>query len=202
MIGAMAAEWLKMRKRPAVWVLGLVLLAVLFTLGYFIGWILLSHPPANSQFPAGTKPSDFKVAYYPQNFVRQAIGFASTLGGAIVLILGVLAAGSQYGWDTWKTIFTQRPGRVTVWLGKVVITAVLVAIAVVLHYLVAATASVILATVDGVSYTWPAASDIARGMAATWLIWMMWACFGLLLSVLFKQSALAIGIGLVYLLAG
>ena len=33
-------------------------------------------------------------------------------------MLGVFALGSDYGWDTLKTLFTQRPGRLRVFAAK------------------------------------------------------------------------------------
>ena len=39
-------------------------------------------------------------------------------------ILGVLSVGSEFGWGTWKTLLTQRPGRLTVFGAKLVALAV------------------------------------------------------------------------------
>jgi hypothetical protein len=43
-------------------------------------------------------------------------------------------------------------------------------------------------------------SQVVAGLATTWLIWSWYAAFGGFLAYLFKQSALAIGLGLAYLL--
>ena len=35
-------------------------------------------------------------------------------GGVLALMLGVLTLGSEYGWGTLRTLFTQGPGRLRV----------------------------------------------------------------------------------------
>jgi ABC-2 type transport system permease protein len=40
--------------------------------------------------------------------------------------------------------------------------------------------------------------DIVKGLGAGWLIFEFWAIFGFALATLFRQSALAIGLGLAY----
>jgi ABC-2 type transport system permease protein len=199
-IGALKGEWLKMRKRPGVWVLFAILLAALVLLEYVIGWLYLTYAPAGGSFPAGTTAADYKVGVYPENFIKNSLSGGATVGAAIALILGVLSMGSEYGWGTLKTTFTQRPSRTIMWAAKLVALGGLIAILVVLFYAFAAASSILLASVDGVSYTWPALNEIARAVGATWLVFVMWASLGMLLSVLLRQSALAIGIGLVYVL--
>jgi len=65
----------------------------------------------------------------------------------------------------------------------------------------AALASLIIALGDHQSITWPAAIDIVKAVGATWLIFESWTLFGMALAYLFRQSAMAIGIGLAYVLA-
>jgi ABC-type transport system involved in multi-copper enzyme maturation permease subunit len=197
-IGAVSAEWLKIRKRPAVWVLAGVLLGILALLGYALTWFFLSNPPRGSTFPPGTSAADFKKAVYPVNFVRNALSGSGTVGSAIALILGVLTVGSEFGWGTFKTVYTQRPGRITALCARLVVLGATVAIFVLAFYLTAAVCSVVLALVDGVAIVWPNPYDIVRALASTWLTWSLWTGFGVTLSFLFRQAALAIGLGLVY----
>jgi ABC-2 type transport system permease protein len=198
--GAIAGESLKMLRRPAVYVLGTILLAILVLISYLLGWLFLTYPPAGTRFPQGVTAADLKKAFYPVNMVREALTNASVLGGVLALILGVLAVGSEYGWGTLKTILTQRPGRLEVFLAKVVAVAGTLAVFAVLNLAAAATMSVLLGLADQQPLTFPDPVQIAAGLGATWLIWNWYAAFGAFLAYSFRQSALAIGIGLAYVL--
>src|SRR2546421_5402811 len=118
---AFLGELFKTVRRPAVWVCVLGLLTVAVTIGYGLPWLAETYaPPGSSQgLPQGTTLADFKVALYPINFVRQALQQWNVLGGVFALILGVLLQGSEYGWGTIKTLYTQREGRLTMLAGKV-----------------------------------------------------------------------------------
>jgi ABC-2 type transport system permease protein len=200
LLGAIAGESLKMLRRPAVYVLGIILLAILVLLSYLFGWLILSHPPPRTTFPPGVTPAELKKAFYPPNMVRQALSNASVLGGVLALILGVLTVGSEYGWGTLKTVLTQRPARLEVFLAKVVAVAGTLAVFAVLNLFAAAVMSVLLGLIDGQSLAFPDFLQIIAGLGTTWLIWNWYAAFGGFLAYWFRQSALAIGIGLAYLL--
>ena len=121
-------------------------------------------------------------------------------GGAIVMILGALAVGSGYGWGTWKTVFTQGPSRAAAFGGTLVALLVLVA-------------GLVLATV-GVDLAMAASSPrsrrgrppcrtsatLATSLGGGVLILGMWAAAGVLLGVLARGPALAVGLGLVWAL--
>jgi hypothetical protein len=81
------------------------------------------------------------------------------------------------------------------------VVSVIAAIFTVAFYAVAALASLGIALGDHVAITWPAAIDILKALGATWLIFESWSLFGMALAFLFRQSAMAIGIGLAYVLA-
>ena len=199
---AFLGELFKTVRRPAVWVCVLGLLTVAVTIGYGLPWLAETYaPPGSSQgLPQGTTLADFKVALYPINFVRQALQQWNVLGGVFALILGVLLQGSEYGWGTIKTLYTQREGRLTMLAGKVGALLVVVAVLVIGLFAVSAVSSVGAALLDGKSLEFPAADEIVKGLAAMFLIFGFWSIFGLTLATLFKQSAMAIGLGLAYAL--
>jgi hypothetical protein len=60
--------------------------------------------------------------------------------------------------------------------------------------------SYVLTSVDSAALTWPAGADIARALAAAWLVTGIWTAIGFGLATAFRSTALAIGIGLVYML--
>jgi ABC-2 type transport system permease protein len=193
--GDFSAETIKLVKRPANWLLLAValLLALLFT--YVI-------PYAGYKGGTGGPTADRGLAdVLPANLVGNSIGGLPVFLGAIMVILGVLAVGGEYGWNTWKTVLAQRPSRLSVYAGKV--TALMVAaLAVVLAIFVTGLgASLIIASIENQSLALPSVKDLLVGVGAGWLLAAMWTSFGVLLAVLLRGVALALGLGLVWLLA-
>lgn len=199
---ALAGELFKTVRRPAVWVCVLVLLAIAVTVGYGLPWLIYSHPPANaeSQLPGGVTFADLKVTLYPGNVVSYTLRQWATLGGVFALIVAVLLQGSEYGWSTVKTLFTQRDGRLVMLGGKLVALAVVVLVMVLGLFAVDAVASSAAAFFDGKTISFPEAGEILKGVGAGYLVFGFWAMFGLALATLFRQSAMAIGLGLAYAL--
>ncbi len=194
----LAAELYKTVRRPAVWVCVLGLLAIAVTIGYAVPWLAETFTKTTQGLPQGTTLADFKVTLYPQNFVRNTLG--DPLGGVFALILGVLMQGSEYGWGTVKMLYTQRAGRVAMLVGKLAALATVIVVMVIGLFVVDAASSVAAALLDGQSLQFPAASEIVKGIAAMTLIYGFWAGFGFILATLFRQSAMAIGLGLAYAL--
>ena len=199
---AFRGELFKFRRRPAVWVLVILLLALAVVLGYGVTYLLDTFgSSASSQgLPKGTTIADFKVALYPENFIRDTFATWGALGGVFALILGVLVQGSEYGWGTMKTLYTQRSGRLTMLFGKLIALAVLVLLMVVGLFAVDAASSTVVALLDGKPITFPGVDVMLEATAAGLLIFGFWAAFGFALATVFKQSAMAIGLGLAYAL--
>jgi len=63
-----------------------------------------------------------------------------------------------------------------------------------------ALASLLVVTIDGKAVEFPAADVILKAIGAGFLIFGFWAIFGLALATVFRQSAMAIGLGLAYAL--
>jgi ABC-type transport system involved in multi-copper enzyme maturation permease subunit len=119
-------------------------------------------------------------------------------GGVLALMLGVLTFGSEYGWGTLKSLFTQRPGRVHVFAAKLLALAATLGVFVLAVFALAALASSAIAVREGADVSWPSLGLLLGGLAAGWLILAVWAAFGVLLAVLFRGTALAIGVGILY----
>ena len=200
MLAAFSWESFKLYKRPAVWVSIGLLLVLAVGLGYVIFYLVYTYSPASSNtgLPRGVTLKDFKIALYPGALAKYTLNTWDTLGGVFALILGVLSQGSEYGWGTIKTLYTQRPGRLAMLAGKLAALSLAVLVLVLALFAVSAMASFVVASVDGKSSDFPAAVDVLKGVAAAWLIFEFWAVFGFLLATLFRQSAMAIGLGLAY----
>ncbi|MEJ7813567.1 MAG: ABC transporter permease subunit [Rubrobacter sp.] len=211
MLGSLGAELLKLRKRPSTWVLGCIWLAVTILLNYTLAYALLSNAPPP------TVPEDTPKAQkeqlqeqqeefleqqleflYPENLVSSLTPGFSNLGAPIALILGALAVGSEYGWTTFKTILTQRPGRLALFFGKLLALGIVLALLVVLTFAAGAASGYVIAGLESAPAGWPAAGELARALGAGGLILAVWAALGVLLATLLRSTALSIGIGLVY----
>jgi ABC-2 type transport system permease protein len=199
---AFRGELFKFVRRPAVWVLVILLLALAILLGYVVSYLFDTFgSSAGSQgLPQGTTLADFKVALYPENFIKDTFATWGALGGVFALIMGVLVQGSEYGWGTMKTLYTQRSGRLTMLFGKITALAVLVLLMVIGLFAVDAASSSVAALLDGKAIVFPGADVILTAIAAGFLIFGFWAVFGFVLATVFRQSAMAIGLGLAYAL--
>jgi len=195
MIATIKAEWRKNRFRPAFLVSSAVM-AALVVFDYGTNWYLALHPSV-SQRAAGTNI----LTLYPDQFVNNVIGAGYPIGAAIAIVLGALFAGSEYSWGTLKTLLTQRSGRFTTWIGRVVIFEVWMAILTVVLFAVGAASSVVIAAFQGHAIAWPAMVELGKGMATILLVLSVNGALGMALGTLFKNSAAALGVGLVYLLA-
>src|SRR6266498_2526101 len=152
MWGNFSAEMIKLVKRPANW----LLFAVAIVLGLLFTYVI---PYAGYAAGTGGPTADRGLAaLVPAQLVGNSIAGLPVFLGAIMVILGILAVGGEYGWETWKTVLTQGPSRLAVYAGKLAALAV-------------------------------------AALAA------MWTAFGVLLAVLLRGVALALGLGLVWLLA-
>jgi ABC-2 type transport system permease protein len=197
-LASLRAEWFKLVRRPASWVTIGLLLALAVGIGYLVTYLVATHPP---QIQGGAP--DFaavRTDLYPASVVKKALDNASTLDGIFALILGVLVQGSEYAWQTLKTAQTQLPGRVAITLGRLIALALLILLTVLALYAADGLAAYLIALADGKSTALPPATDIFKGIGAEWLIFEFMAMLGFGLATLFRQSAMAIGLGLAYAL--
>ena len=196
MLRDICAELLKQSRRPAGWLLLTVAVVLSLTFGYVIPYAGLSG--ATSGGPGAGRGLS---AMLPEAFVGSALGGLPIFIGALALIFGVLVAGSEYGYGTWKTVLVQRPSRISVYGAKLATVAVATLIGILALFAATASASAIIASLEGTSSTWPGFTDILLGLGAGWLVATMWGTLGVLLAIGLRSVALPIGLGLVWLLA-
>jgi ABC-type transport system involved in multi-copper enzyme maturation permease subunit len=190
MTQSIAAELPIVRKRASTWILlGIwTLLALVFA--YIVPYV---------QYLNGTNGQSLDDLL-PQHLVAQLMSGFPFFGGVFALMLGVLGIGSEYGWGTLKTLFTQRPGRLRIFAGKLIGLAATLAAFVLVVYAFGALSSYVIALREGAHVTWPSTWLLLRGLGAGWLIFAAWAALGILLAVLSRGTSLAIGIGILYAL--
>jgi ABC-2 type transport system permease protein len=101
-VSSFRAEFLKLRKRPATWVLVLVWATLVILFGYLLTYSFVSAPedaPREQRAQQEAFNEELLTTLMPENLLENLFGNGTfAIGGAIVLILGSLAAGSEYGW--------------------------------------------------------------------------------------------------------
>jgi ABC-type transport system involved in multi-copper enzyme maturation permease subunit len=191
MMRSVAAELLVARKRTSTW----VLLGTWITLG-----MLFAYLSPYLGYRGGTQPPQPLAPLLPDRLTDNLLGGFPFFGGVIALMLGVLAVGSDYGWDTLKTLLTQRSGRLWMFGAKLAALAVALVPFVLAMFAAGAVASSLIAGAEGAAVAWPPLTELLRAFAAGWLILAAWASLGVLLAVLTRGTALAVGIGILYTL--
>lgn len=195
MTNSIRAELLRLRKWPVVWIVSGVWLVLNLTFGYLFDY--LSYRDAVSSGDQGLARALLAQLSLEGVPATMTTGLP-IFGGALVLTLAALTTGSGYGWNTWKTVFTQGPSRLAVLGGTLTALAVVVAGVVVAALIADVAASAIVMTVASQPLTWPDIGALAEGLGGALLIVGMWAAAGAFLGVIAKGPALAVGLGLVW----
>jgi ABC-2 type transport system permease protein len=183
------AELLVLRKRAAT----RILLGIWTLLGVFFAYVVPYALDAEDA-PAGVEQ------FLPESLVGTLLVGFPFFGGVFALMLGVFALGGEYGWDTLKTLFTQRPGRLRVLGAKLAALGIVLIPFVLTLFAAGAVASYVIAQIEGAPVNWPSLWLLLRGILAGWLILAVWTALGVLLGVLTRGTSLAIGIGILYAL--
>jgi len=190
MIRSVSAELLVLRKRTSTWILLGIWLLLALIFAYVVPYATYLNEPGRESL----------TDVLPQRLVGNVLVGFPFFGGVLALMLGVLTFGSEYGWGTLRTLFTQRPGRLHVFGAKLLALAVVLVPFVLVIFAVGVGASSVIALREGANFDWPSAWLVVRGLAAGWLILAVWAAFGVLLAVLSRGTALAVGVGILYAL--
>jgi ABC-2 type transport system permease protein len=201
------AEFLKLRKRPAAWVLMLVWATVVILFGYLFTYSFVSAPapedaPREQRAQQEAFSEELLPTLMPENLLENLfVNGTFAIGGAIVLILGALASGSEYGWGTLKTVLTQRPGRLGAFSGKLLALGAILVLFVLVGLAAGSLGSLVVARLEDAAVDWPPLRELAKGLGVGVLIFAVWGSLGFALAVLFRGTPLAIGLGLAYALA-
>jgi ABC-2 type transport system permease protein len=199
MIASFNAEILKLRKRPATWILLGVVLGLTQLFGYVLPYSSWATSDQNFQ-TQGLDPQAVLAGTLPGELVPTSLGGFPVFAGALALILGALATGSEFGWGTMQTALTQRPTRLAVYAGKLAALAASTLAIVLATFVLNAAVAGVIATVESRALDYPSAAELARGIGSGWLIMGMWCGLGALLGFAFRGVALPVGLGVVWVL--
>lgn len=201
MIAILAAETLKLRRRPAV----LTTVAVWLVLGVVFGYVFpyFSYTSLDDSVSPEDRTAALQglVQALPSSLGTTSVGGLPVFAGALAIVLGVLATGSEHAWRTQRIILTQGRSRSSVLLAKILALILLLLGVLACSFLLNAGASMVVANATDRMTVWPGAADLLTAVAAGLLIGGVWCSFGVLLATLLRGTALPIGLGLVWALA-
>jgi ABC-2 type transport system permease protein len=194
------AELLRLRKWPALWLTIAVelLLDVLFI--YIFNYVSYNSR-GDSGISEGVPKQVLLERMLPAAIPHSGVAGMPMFGGALVMILGALAAGSGYGWGTVKTVALQGPSRLASLAGALLALAAAVVGLVVAMFATDVVASLLVATTEAQPVVWPGVVDSAQSLGGGLLIMGTWTLAGVLVGTLARSPALSVGLGLVWVLA-
>lgn len=197
-VSAVAAEFIKSGRRPAIRIVGACWMVQIVLFAYLVPFLILQTAPNTSATPTRAL---LLGKLLPGNVDLTTAASFPIFGGAVMLILGVLLVGAEYRWGTWSTILTQGPSRLAILLGKFLSSALIVAIIVVISYVAAMLVSVALGIAMHARLQAPPIGRLALSLTVAILISYAWISLGMFLGVVFKSSTAALAVGLIYSLA-
>jgi ABC-2 type transport system permease protein len=197
---AARADFLRLRRWPTLWVLIGVWTALQVTFSYAFPYLAYRSDDPASAFQGGSSSGDLLAGMLPPAVPSILMSGTPLFGGAIVLILGALAAGSGYGWGTWKTVFTQGPSRVAALVGTIVAVGAFVVGIVLWTTVLDLGLSSVIALSESAAVELPDPASLARSAAGACLVLGMWAAAGIFLGTVTRGPALSVGLGLVWTL--
>ncbi len=198
MWNSFTAEMDKSFHRPAVWVLITVGTTLSVVFNYAIPYI--TYATSGSDVSAAAQQETL-AGLLPGQWIPAILSGFPLFASAITLVLGALITGSEFNWETFKTVLIQRPGRKSVLSGKFLTLAVAVFVFVLAVFVAGAASSAIVALIESAPMDWPSIGEFLLAVGVGWFILVFWAAFGAMLATLSRGTSLAIGLGLVYLLA-
>lgn len=199
---SLRAELLVMFKRPAIWVLVLALPADMLLNSYFSSYVL--YATANTGVSLGISGPLVLATVMPSQYLTAALNGAfsweasNVYGAAVLMLLGALIGGSEWGRKTIKTAVLQGPSRLRAFTGQAIAVAIAVAASIALTFILAAAASAIIAlhqtgSLDPAGSQFPAFDHLAEALAAALLLGLAYAAVGLTLGVWLRSATAGIG---------
>jgi ABC-2 type transport system permease protein len=201
MIRSLRSELLKLR-RPAVLLGGGTALAAftaLATILTFSTATVTGKPAQSSRYPTAT----FAELAGPNGLTR---GFANAAGlvGILVFVLFLTNMTAEYGLGTIRVLLTRQPRRAQLLAGKLFALLAVTAAAMAAAEVFSAAVSLLAARARGISashwFTLSALGHAAANYANALIAVALFGIVGLALAVLARSTALALSIGLAWLL--
>lgn len=199
LVASTKAEALRLRKWPAFWIILGTWILLNLTFAYLFNYLAYTSGESgrmSNGLPREALLRQMLPAAVPEVFTQGMAMF----GGALMLILGALTIGSGYGWGTWKTVFTQGPSRVHAVAAVVASLAGVVAGLVCAAFVADIAVAGLIAVSESQPLTLPSLDRTLLGILTGIAILGMWTLAGALIGAIARGPALAVGLGLVWVL--
>ena len=199
---AFRSELIRIR-RPAFLFGGIGLMAVFAgVVSIFIFTSAENAPAAPSQAGQGAGAYTVAEIASPGGFLT-ALPTVSRLAGVILLALWAIAVATDYSTGLIRILAQAHPNRTRLLGGKIAALSVFTLVATTVTTLVVVVFARPLAKLEGIPIeAWKTdfASHLGKGLLDFTIAGLVWGLIGLMLAVLTRSSAIAIGIGLGFLL--
>jgi ABC-type transport system involved in multi-copper enzyme maturation permease subunit len=200
LIALVRAEWLKLTRRPLIWIL-LVIFLGLFALQIVVQYVfayVIQPGPGSSLAP---QIDEYRRRSVFPGLLGMALGHLNSLGGLFAVILTAGAMGSEYSWGTLRTQLARQPNRIHYLLAKIA-TLLLLLLGAALATITAALLSGALIALAGGPAGQISTADLARlplGIARALFVLLPYVLLTLCFTILGRSLLAGLAGGLVYL---
>lgn len=199
LLAATRGEMLRVRRWPAVWLIVAAWLALNAFFAYIFNYI--TYTSGDTGFGnAGQSRAELLASLLPGAVPDSLPQGMPLFGGALMMVLGAIVAGSGYGWGTWKTVFTQGPSRSRAVLGSVLAMTSIVVVVVLAALASDLALALGIAGLESQAVVWPGIGATLHAVGVGPLVLEMWALAGFFLGTVARGPAVSVGLGLVWAL--
>lgn len=194
-MGLLGIALLKLARRPATWVVLLVLLALL-------GLVFLGLAASMGQISDPQDALQVRLLLDFPNAYAAVIGIILSFGGLLAVAYGAAVIGAEWAWGTLGAAVARGESRIRYTLVTFGALAIGIALAVLLAFTVGAVIAVVAAGIAGTSTEGALDPDtllaLPERLARTWLGLTEQAAIGFAVAMLFRSQLAGIGAGLAF----
>jgi ABC-2 type transport system permease protein len=197
MAGLLASELFRLARRPMTRAL-LAILVVAVAALYLVLWSVLR---AQGTALQPQQVAELRDQIRPATVRSAGLSLVYQVGTVLAVILAASLIASEFGWGTIRTLLPRAPGRAPFIAAKLLVLALFVAALVLVGYLTALAASLLLARLEHLDMTLGGAvlPRTLAALARTWFVMLPYLALAFLLALWFRSTAPGIGIGLAVL---
>jgi ABC-2 type transport system permease protein len=186
------ADLRKLMRRPASWVVGLILIVL-------IALVYLAIGASAGQLTDAQSRAQIQAFLANEAAFRTLLGFLVSLGGLLGVAYAGAVGGAEWGWGTLRVALARGESRTRYVLTLFVATALVIGVALIGSYVVGAAFVMLAATIAGVPTGIPSATFIAtlpELFAKAWFGLLEQAAVGFAIATIARSQLAGIGAGI------